>query len=115
MPDLLDCVHLVVNVHSDIAICRCLWQITWAADGKSEEEQEDLYILAGIDMANHSTDAARRNATVNLRPADGPGAGTFVLTAGEALLADLLSSCCPFSGKAHPSVYTQSDWSGPHT
>ena len=58
-------------------------QITWAADGKSEEEQEDLYILAGIDMANHSTDAARRNATVNLRPADGPGAGTFVLTAGD--------------------------------
>lgn len=58
-------------------------QISWAAGGRSEEEQEDLYILAGIDMANHSTDAARRNATVNLLPADGPGAGTFVLTAGD--------------------------------
>lgn len=58
-----------------------LKKITWAAGGRTEEEQEDLYILAGIDMANHSTNAASRNATVNMLPADGPGAGTFVLTA----------------------------------
>ena len=57
--------------------------MTWAAGQRSEEEQEDLYMLAGIDMANHSSHAAIRNATLNLSPASGDQqSGTFILTAG---------------------------------
>jgi len=71
--------------------------VTWAAGKRSEEEQEDLYMLAGIDMANHSSHAGVRNATLNLAPGGDQRSGTFILTAG-------VSRCCETMRSADMSI-----------